>query len=172
MSDLEFWRSRVSYDPGSGIFTRLSGPRAGKRADTNSGNGYKAISAGGVVKGAHRVAYLLMNGDWPPEQMDHINGIRDDNRWENLRAVSHIENCRNLGVYARNKSGIPGVRWNERYQFWEAYIRLNNKDHRLGCHKTLLDAAAARKSAENNHGFDTNHGRRPTYRRLQEQSDG
>lgn len=58
---------------------------------------------------AHRCAWLLEKGSEPPETIDHINGIRDDNRICNLRAASFAENVRNTVPKKNNKTGFKGV---------------------------------------------------------------
>ena len=89
----------LSYDPDSGVFRRkISNTRAVKAGDiagSQNGKGYLTMMVCGRVYKAHRLAFLYMTGSFPPEEVDHINGIRDDNRWANLRAVSHVENSKN-----------------------------------------------------------------------------
>ncbi|EEL9458000.1 HNH endonuclease [Salmonella enterica] len=59
----------------------------------------------------HRIIYWLHTGEWPPV-IDHINGIKDDNRIENLRAATEKQNARNKGLRATNKTGYIGVYYN------------------------------------------------------------
>lgn len=50
---------------------------------------------------ASRLAWLYMTGEWPKYEMDHINHVKDDNRWVNLRDVTPAENCANrTGIFA------------------------------------------------------------------------
>ncbi len=81
----------LSYDPDSGVFRRkISNTRAVKAGDiagSQNGKGYLTMMVCGRVYKAHRLAFLYMTGSFPPEEVDHINGIRDDNRWACLRAV-------------------------------------------------------------------------------------
>lgn len=93
---------KLDYNPETGVFTyKSSGRVAGYDKD-----GYRRL---GLLKiYAHRMAFYKMTGEWPNE-IDHINRIKSDNRWENLRDVTHTENVRNIVVQKDNKSGILHV---------------------------------------------------------------
>jgi len=80
---------------------------------------------------AHRLAWLYMFGYFP-KFLDHINGIRSDNRICNLRECTHAENHQNKGIQSNNTSGYPGVGWHKLTQKWRAYITLNRKQISLG----------------------------------------
>lgn len=102
----DFIRERVAYDPETGHFTWLVTQRhsrpAGSRAGYRSVKGYRYIGA--KLEGKtrempeHRAAFLLMTGEIVADPIDHINGIRDDNRWRNLRRVTVKENTANIGI--------------------------------------------------------------------------
>lgn len=81
----------------------------GKLAGSVGYQGYASIRVDGVPQQAHRLAYLYVTGCWPTEDMDHINGVRSDNRWENLRACSRSENMQNVTRQKNNTSGHVGV---------------------------------------------------------------
>lgn len=98
---------------------------------------------GGIFR-AHRVAYAVMVGEWPTETVDHVNRIRADNRWENLREASRAEQQRNRGVQANNTSGFSGVHYNKRNARWVARIRRGGKDIFLGSFPNKRSAIAAR----------------------------
>ena len=123
-------------------------------------DGYKC----GVVLGkpvlAHRVAWAIHHGEWPEHQIDHINRSKGDNRIENLRAVSGLQNMRNLPLPKSNKSGVCGVMRIPNKRRWVARIRHKRKMLHLGTFKTLEEAAAARRAAEKKYGFHPNHGKR------------
>lgn len=108
---------------------------------------------------AHRVIWAICNGDWPSEQLDHINGDRGDNRIKNLRSVSHAENGRNQKRPSNNTSGVIGVNWHKFHKKWQSCIRLDRKIIHLGYFTDKADAIAARKAAEAKYGFHPNHGR-------------
>ena len=87
----------LHYEPLTGIFTRLvktnRNVRVGEVAGTVRKTGYKQLHLDGKVYRAHRLAFLYMTGDIP-DVIDHINRLRDDNSWDNLRAASsYINNC-------------------------------------------------------------------------------
>jgi hypothetical protein len=133
---------------------------AGREAFTaDDGDGYKTGAIFDKSFRAHRIVWAMHTGAWPTEQIDHINGIRTDNRIENLRHVSHDENCRNIKKPAHNTSGVLGVSWMKKEKKWKAAIGVDRKNRSLGAFLDLQEAATARKSAEAKFGFHENHGR-------------
>lgn len=149
-----YWLDRADCTPN--VRARI----ANKEALINtSANGYKRGEIRGVSLLAHRVIWALEHGDWPDE-VDHINGDRSDNRISNLRAVDRAQNGKNLSLQARSKSGRIGVTWYAAYQKWVAGIVVNRKQFHLGYFATIEEAAAARAEAEARFGFHKNHGRR------------
>jgi len=116
---------------------------------------YGYVTIGLYVKEyrAHRLAFLYITGEWPKNNVDHINGIRDDNRWENLRDVSSVHNMRNQKKSIRNKTGIVGV--SQKHNGFVA--RIGNIKLYKG--SDFFEACCARKSAEKACGFHDNHGR-------------
>ena len=185
MRDLtpDFLRSILAYEPETGdliwrqrpvsMFSqdkKISAERisrlwnnrfSGQRAFSNisKSTGYVQGNIGGKVLRGHRVAWAIFYGDWPDGEIDHINGVRADNRIENLRVVDRGANCRNLPISTRNKSGIIGVTWDAARGKWFASIRHNGKTVGLGRYDQISQAAAARKAAEAKFGFHKNHGR-------------
>jgi hypothetical protein len=101
-----------------------------------------------------------MTGEMPKGQVDHINGDRADNRWENLRDVPKLLNALNQKRHSTNKSGVTGVRFAAHTNKWMAYIGHDNRMHHLGVFDTLEEAAEARWEAEEQLGFHESHGRR------------
>lgn len=168
-------RSVVTYNPKSGLFRWLHRPfdefpdirsariwnarYKGKPAFEADRNGYLAGKVDGVQYATHRLAWLYVNGCFPEDEIDHINGDRKDNRIANLRAVSRLENARNLKRYKSNSSGVQGVsRWPGK-DLWRANIYYKGKHVHLGSFPTIEAAAAARREAESFYGFHLNHGR-------------
>ncbi|WP_287994297.1 HNH endonuclease signature motif containing protein [Acidiphilium sp.] len=109
---------------------------------------------------AHQVVWALFHGGWPKGEIDHINGIRSDNRPQNLRDVAKSTNQKNAQVRLDNKSGTVGVSWNKRTNRWHAYISSDGQPIHLGYFESLAEATAARKSAERLYQFHKNHGRK------------
>jgi hypothetical protein len=133
----------VCYHPETGEFTWAKTRRRcrlGDKAGCRMRNGYIIIRIDDTLHLAHRLAWLYMTGSWPPEQIDHINRNRADNRWENLRAVSNMENAWNKTA-PRNRSGFTGVR--RENNKWLAEIKVNYKPIRLGLYETPEAAHAA-----------------------------
>ena len=113
---------------------------------------YIAVRLKGQIYLAHRVVWCLHYGYWPTELIDHINGIRHDNRIENLREVTVAKNRLNVRQ-ARNDSGVVGVTWAKKERNWRASININGKGVNLGHFSNLNDAIAARKAAELEHNY-------------------
>lgn len=156
-------KTALDYNPETGLFTwKIRAAKhinIGAIAGGHDSHGYLRISIQGTRRQAHRIAWLLMTGCWPADQIDHINGIRDDNRWRNLRCVTHHENQRNMAKYSSNTSGVTGVCWHKQRGKWKSEIKGDMRKIYLGLYITLFDAAAARKSAELLYGYHENHGR-------------
>lgn len=133
---------------------------AGQEAFTaDNGHGYRCGQINGRRYQAHRVIWLLHSGEWPCDQIDHINGDRQDNRLVNLREASSSENHKNQRVSSNSTSGVCGVRWHTRDKKWNAHITIDGKANSLGYFALMEDAIAARKAAEARLGFHPNHGR-------------
>lgn len=131
----------------------------GDKAGFISKEGYNVIGLGGSSYKGHRLAHLLYYGDWPKGQIDHINGVRDDNRIENLRDIGPKENARNAKLSVNNKSGCHGVNWHSAAGKWQARICENSHRVVLGYFEDLEEAISCRKLAEVEYGYHKNHGR-------------
>lgn len=150
------------YDRSSGkLFNKIdrtSNARAGQEAGFYI-DGYRVVEINYVPYKVHRIIWCMETGNWPIRQIDHINGIRDDNRIENLRDVSPRGNSRNRAKSSRNTSGEVGVYLHKETGRWRAMIRVDQKLIHLGLFKDKQDAIRARKRGENKYGFHENHGR-------------
>ena len=135
----------LSYDPETGVFSWVSGYRkelSGSIAGCDNGNGYIRIRIAGQLHYAPRLAFLFMEGSFPKNEVDHINCIRSDNRWVNLRHATRTQNCGNVRV--RAASGLKGVSntdWG-----WKAQIRINGKNKHIGYFDSKEMAAQAYKN--------------------------
>jgi hypothetical protein len=168
------FRALLSYDSETGELTWRERPTAGlsglalrgakvwntRFADTVAGSpngrGYLKVDVKGRHYKAHRIAWLMMTTRWPVDQLDHVNGVRSDNRWVNLREVTHKENLRNKRAYANNSTGYPGVRRD--CKRFEARILVDGKQHNLGRFDTPEEAHAVYLEAARKHGYDPLHG--------------
>lgn len=139
-------RSLLSYDAETGRFTWLSqhgGFVLGEEAGGKIGTGYVAIRIDGRRYRAHHLAWLLAYGCFPSLEIDHINGIKADNRLDNLRLATRSQNAANVGARKTNTSGFKGVSWCSRRQRWRASIGCSGKRKFLGYHDTPYAAAQA-----------------------------
>lgn len=96
---------------------------------------------------AHRVVWAVLYGEWPDNEIDHINMDRSDNREANLRTANHSENNFNRSVQSNNTSGLKGVSWHKKGQKWRAHIALHGKQRHLGLFSTSDEAYQAYLSA-------------------------
>ncbi|WFL66414.1 HNH endonuclease [Pantoea sp. X85] len=148
-----------NFDPKTGLLTWKVSPGIqshvciGDIAGSMSGDGYWQIKIKGRVYKAHRLAWLFVHGVMPP-MIDHINGIRSDNRMGNLRACDLFSNMWNMKRSVRNKSGVKGVSWNSQISKWKAQITIRKKCIHLGYYEDLelasLVASEAREKLHNN----------------------
>lgn len=155
--------SILDYSPQTGSFTwidcKSSRKLNGALAGAIDAKGYRYINILGKNYREHRLAWFYMKGVWPLNQIDHINRIRDDNRFENLREATNQENMRNASCPSHNTSGYVGVNWHKGDRRWRAFIKVNGKSIHLGNFTDKVDAIAARKEAEKLYKFSDTHGR-------------
>lgn len=138
---------------------RWNSRHAGREAlNHRSSRGYLTGAVLGVSCKAHRVIWAMQTGEWP-ENIDHLNGERADNRWTNLRSVDHSENMKNRKLSPNNKSGVHGVYFAKSHQRWIARIVHNERRIGLGSYRNLEDAVKARREAEKAYGYQPTHGR-------------
>jgi hypothetical protein len=150
----------LNYDAESGIFTwakNRTKASKGRIAGGINGYGYLVICIDGVRHHAHRLAWMYIYG-FCPNEVDHQNHVRTDNRLINLRATDRSGNARNISMPMNNKSGVIGVSWTKRLgkrnDKWE--VRACGKF--LGYFDDFFEAVCKRKSAELQFGFHPNHG--------------
>lgn len=137
----------LRYEPETGLFFWKIKPstkiRAGALAGHTrvKGKKYVAIVVENQLYLAHRLAWLYVHGRFPSNLIDHINGIRDDNRIANLREVTYQENSHNSGRQLRAQCPFRGLK--KRGNSWQAAIRVNKKSIYLGSFKTAEEASDA-----------------------------
>lgn len=96
---------------------------------------------------SHRLAWFYMTGAWPEQEIDHINGVRDDNRFANLREADRQINCQNVRKpYKNNRTGLLGVK--PSLGKFVARIYVDGKERHLGTFKTPGLAHAAYVAAK------------------------
>ena len=139
--------------------TRYANQKAGTEYESTKGYWVVQLDIFGKKRKAHRVIWFMQYGEWPKDQIDHINGDSTDNRIENLRDVTHKENSLNRKLPCNNTSGTLGVSFDKKCKKWESYIMVNYTKISLGFFTHKEDAIAARKEAEIKYGFHENHGR-------------
>ena len=105
--------------------------RKNKKAGSLRKDGYWRIGFKGKAPTAHRIIFLYHHG-YLPKNIDHINGIKTDNRIENLRAATDSQNQYNSKINTKNKSGIKGVSWNKQTKKWVVYLCINGKNKNFG----------------------------------------
>ncbi len=124
-----------SYDPETGIVTRKisrsNAVRIGSVVGSLHHDGYLTVWVGDRSYMLHRVIWLMQTGEWPPHELDHKNGCRAENRWDNLRCATKTQNMHNRKTPNNNKSGVMGVYWYARIGKWRAQINVNGTNIRL-----------------------------------------
>lgn len=146
-------RSILDYDPATGIFRwRQRADRAKNWNSRWAGKEAGSLSNGYVIVQIDKpnnyytgqLAWLIAHGSWPPEQVDHINNDRSDNRLSNLRLATNSQNNQNQGPQRNSRSGFRGVHFHPETGKWRASIVIDRRRHSLGLHATPALAAAAR----------------------------
>lgn len=126
-----------TYEPTTGEFHRVAsggGRKAGSLAGSASRDGYNRIMVDGYLYLAHRLAWIAVTGEWPADEIDHINGVRSDNRLSNLRDVPHQVNSQNKRrANSNGQTRLLGVSQDKRRKAcWGARIKLNGQLIHLG----------------------------------------
>jgi hypothetical protein len=162
---LDVAQKLFTYDPVSGRLTRkinYGNTKPGSLGAVNSG--YYRFKVGQNIYKAHRLAWFLTYGGWP-ENIDHINGVRSDNRLENLRAATAGENSKNVAKRTGTKTGEAGITINEN-PVNKYSVRVGNNHDRVhvGVYSNLEEAIQARDAALKQYGYHPNHGKTPEER--------
>lgn len=155
-------RQLFSYNPDTGDLrwrVNRGRIRAGTLIRAPNVRGYYQVMYRKRNYKVHRVAWLIHYGEWSLLELDHINGICNDNRIANLREASHAENSRNGRVRSTNSSGFKGVCWHKAAKKWQAQITVDGSNKHLGLFLTAEAAHAIyRKAAAELHGEFANFG--------------
>lgn len=145
-------KSILHYDPNTGIWSWLQkvnrsiiiGQEAGC---LDNSTGYIRIRIDDNNYRANVLAWLYMTGEWPEEQIDHINRIKSDNTFINLREINQQQNSWNRGINKNNTSGYKGVYWDKTHNLWKSVIGVDKKYKSLGYFNNKHDAALAYNEA-------------------------
>lgn len=135
-----------AYDPWSGAITHLrkwGRRKVGDVATFPASHGYLRVSVGKQEVYAHRLAWYLMMGTEAPEQIDHVNGNRADNRWRNLRLASNGQNAMNRTKLRNNTSGFKNVHFHKASGLWRVRVRVDGQEIIGGYFSSTEDANQA-----------------------------
>lgn len=144
-------KSVLHFDPSTGDWTRLvdrGGQLAGTRAGCLTKRGYEVMLIDGYMYYSHRLAWFYMTGEWPPEEIDHRDMNKRNNRWDNLRLATSSQNKRNAVKPRSNKTGFKGVTL-VRGKYHRASISKDGKSTLLGYFESPEAAHAAYCKAAN-----------------------
>ena len=143
-----------NYDPKTGFLTwakKISdkvniGSRAGS---LHKQRGYRYVRINKKAYSEHRVIWFYLTKNWPTAIIDHINGIKDDNRKTNLRDISLTDNQRNQRTAHRhNITGVLGVVFHKKNKNYVAQIVVNRKTIYLGSYDSIDAASIAYQAAK------------------------
>jgi hypothetical protein len=130
-------------------------------------NGYIRIGINRKSYAAHRIIWLIIKGEWPKKQIDHIDGNRSNNKWGNLREATPYENLWNSKKHKNNSSQYKGVYYHKRSHKWIARIRVHPKRIWIGSFSSALLASKAYEKEEKKYHKSFVPIRRPEYDRHQ-----
>jgi hypothetical protein len=157
----EVLKMLVNYDPTTGIFTWIVDGRLTRKGEQVGwlDNGYIRCKIMGKTYRAHRLAFIYMLGREAYGHIDHIDTIRSNNRWDNLRENMQVVNPWNRGLQTNNSSGVKGVHWDKRKNRFIAQIQVHGKKKQVGAYSTVEEATQAiRAYRELVHEEFANHG--------------
>ena len=140
----------AKYDQDTGLWSWNKNRRFcshGKRAGSITRYGYIKVSLLGKNYQAHRLAWFYMTGSWPKHEIDHINGVRDDNRFSNLREATPTQNQANKKMRKDNTSGFKGVCWDKSKGKWQSSLSIKGSTRFLGRFDTPEEAYKAFEAA-------------------------
>ena len=157
----EYAKELFRYDQNTGALhwkKSRSGAKKSGVAGSADAKGYIICTVNGKRYKAHRLIWLMAYGEFPPDQIDHINQIKNDNRISNLRSVDTRTNMKNAKLYSSNTWGVAGVYWYKNDKKWIADIKADGVRRYLGTYFDFFEAVCARKTAEVRYNFHPNHG--------------
>lgn len=148
LPSVDYLHQCFTYNPESGVLTWKVRPRdhfasewswtvfnktwAGNETGTPSKHGYLKVCLNGKTLLAHHIVWCLCTGDWSTTELDHIDGVPQNNRIENLRQATDSQQAINRGKPKNNTSGFKGVYWHQPANRWYAQITKEGKTKHLG----------------------------------------
>ena len=139
------------YDPLTGVVTRKvrtsSSTKIGGVVGSLRRDGYVRAKVDNKSYLLHRLIYFYMTGGWP-NVIDHINGVRKDNMWANLRSCTQQQNMFNRKMSRNNTSGVKGVRWYSQIKKWVVVVVGHKPTSFVGYFDSLEEAAIAAKRVQ------------------------
>lgn len=131
----------------------------GQEAGYKTPDGYRKIGYNYKWYGTHRLIFLMFNG-FLPKLLDHKNGIRDDNRIENLRPATYSQNNSNCRMRDSNTSGVKNVVWDKDRNKWRVQASIQGKMRNFGRYDDIELAELVAIEVRNKyHGEFANHGK-------------
>lgn len=132
-----FWRKKASDKT-------VIGKRAGWQ---RSPNGYRQVGLVKEIVYEHRLIWLIVTGAFPEFQIDHRNGLKYDNKFDNLREASGTQNLANIGVKRDNTSGTKNVHWCNTKKRWIVKVKRSGSVHHVGAFSDYGTAVIAADAA-------------------------
>lgn len=130
-------------DTGEFFWIKKSAPSCNMQRPAGSlqAKGYLVISFNKKVYRLNRLAWFYFYGKWPKHQIDHINGIKTDNRIKNLRDVTNRDNQINKEIHRKGR--LCGCHYHKTAKKWCSQIKINGKRHYLGLFNSEIEAHKA-----------------------------
>lgn len=141
---------RLSWVDGLGKSKTYKGPIGYKVK-----GGYLRVCIFSTMYLVEKLVWLYHKGYYPEKILDHLNGIPDDNRIENLREASSGENARNHSLHKNNSSGVRGIRFNKKDNIWIVSISCHKKVYYLGGTRDFIEDVYLRYTAEQCFDWDS-----------------
>ena len=147
-----FWRYRpLNMFKDSRAHRSWNSQFSGKEAFTANCNGYLLGSIHNKRYKSHRVIWAIYHGEWPNNEIDHINGVKNDNKIFNLRDSTHAQNLKNRSISSKNTSGYKGVSWDKNKKKWISSITVDGTQKFLGYFTEREQAASSYRMAAERH---------------------
>jgi HNH endonuclease len=149
----DYLRNVFVYDPVTGwLFWRYDRTKvkAGDRAGwTHKTVKYRYVYLDGKTVKEHKIIWCMQTGSWPTVDVDHHNGVKDQNWWLNLREATRGQNNANAQLRSDSQTGSKGVSWFADRQKYRSRVTAGGKSYYLGYFSRKEDAVAAyQKKAE------------------------